>query len=115
MPSDPCGLSDFNRIEIYGQAELFLTLIGTGATRSRYELTAHHTETRALLFDLWVEASLDALIARGRQANTLPDDQVIAVALACARRILDAKAYERAEHFRLHVEPEGEVLIPHLA
>ena len=38
--ADPCGLSDFNRIETYGRAELFLTLVGTDVSRSVYELTA---------------------------------------------------------------------------
>ena len=115
MASDVCGLSNFNRVETYGRAELFVIPIGTGATRSRYELTAHDTQTGALLFDLQIEASLDELIVRGRQTGASPDDQAIAVALASARRILDALVYRQTTHFRLHIEPEGEILDPSLA
>jgi hypothetical protein len=114
MTSDPCGLSDFNRIETYGRAELFLMLVGTGVSRSLYELTAHDTQTRALLFDLWVEASLDTLIARGRQAGVSADEQAMTIAFDCACRILDAEAYRRATHFHLHIQPEGEALVPPL-
>ncbi|HLB47003.1 MAG TPA: hypothetical protein VJL59_08240 [Anaerolineales bacterium] len=115
MASDVCGLSNFNRVETYGRAELFVMLIGTGSTRSRYELTAHDTQTHALLFDLQIEASLDALLVRSRQASASPDDQAITMALACARRILGALAYRQTSHFRLHIEPEGEILDPSLA
>ena len=115
MASDVCGLSNFNRVETYRRAELFVMLIGTGATRSRYELTAHDTQTRMLLFDLQIEASLDALIARGHQAGASPDDLAIATALACARRILDALAYQQTTHFRLNIEPQGEILDPAFA
>ena len=114
MPSDPCGLSDFNRIETYGRAELFLMLVGTGVSRSLYELTAHDTQTRALLFDLRVEASLDALIARGRQAGVSADEQAMTMAFDCARRIVDAEAYWRTTHFQLRIEPEDEALAPRL-
>ncbi len=114
MASDPCGLSDFNRIETYGRAELFLMLVGTGVSRSLYELTAHDAQTRALLFDLRVEASLDTLIARGRQAGTSADEQVLALAFDYARRIVDTEAYRRTTHFRLCLEPEGEALAPPL-
>ncbi len=114
MTSDPCGLSDFNRIETYGCAELFLMLVGTGVSRSLCELTAHDTQTHALLFDLRVEASLEALIARGRQAGVSADEQAMTITFDCARRILDAEAYRRATHFRLHIQPEGEALTPPL-
>jgi len=106
MASDPCGLSDFNRIETYGRSELFLTLIGTEATHSRYELTAHDAQTRALLFD--------PLIARGRQAGLSADEQTMTMVFACARRILDAEAYRRTTHFHLHIQLEGEALAPPL-
>ncbi len=112
--ADPCGLSDFNRIAIYGHVELFVALMGTGVSRSLYELTARDAQTRALLFDLRVEASLEALIARGRQAGVSADAQAMTIAFDCARRILDAEAYRRATHFRLHIQPEGEALAPPL-
>jgi len=63
--ADPCGLSDFNRIAIYGHAELFVALMGTGVSRSLYELTAHDAQTHVLLFDLRIEASTEALARRG--------------------------------------------------
>jgi len=42
------------------------------------------TQTRALLFDLQVEASLDALIVRGWQAGIPGDEQAMTIALACS-------------------------------
>ncbi len=112
--ADPCGLSDFNRIAIYGHAELFAALMGAGVSRSLYELTAHDAQTHALLFDLRIEASAEALAWRGRQAGTPADEQVLALAFAYARRIVDAEAYRRTTHFRLQIETEAEVLAPTL-
>ncbi len=112
--ADPCGLSDFNRIETYEHAELFVALMGTGVSRSLYELTAHDAKTHVLLFDLRLEASPEALARRGRQAGTSADEQVLVLAFAYARRILDADAYRRATHFRLQIETEAEVLAPTL-
>jgi len=112
--ADPCGLSDFNRIAIYGHAELFVALMGTGVSRSLYELTAHDVQTHAMLFDLRIEASTEALARRGRQAGTSADEQVLALAFDYARRIVDAGAYERAVHFSLQVGIEAEVLAPAL-
>ena len=112
--ADPCGLSDFNRIAIYGRAELFVALMGTGVSRSLYELTAHDAQTHTLLFDLRIEASTEALARRGRQAGTSADDQVLTLAFDYARRIMDAEAYRRTTHFRLQIETEAEVLAPTL-
>ena len=112
--ADPCGLSDLNRIAIYGHAELFVALMGTGVSRSLYELAAHDAQTHVLLFDLRIEASTEALARRGRQAGTSADEQVLALAFDYARRIVDAGAYERAAHFRLQVGIEAEVLAPAL-
>ena len=112
--ADPCGLSDFNRIAIYGHAELFVALMGTGVSRSLYELTAHDAQTHVLLFDLRIEGSTEALARRRRQAGTSADEQVLALAFDYARRIVDAKAYRRTTHFRLCLEPEGEALAPPL-
>jgi len=112
--ADPCGLSDFNRIAIYGHAELFVALMGAGVSRSLYELTAHDAQTHVLLFDLRIEASTEALARRGRQAGTSADEQVLVLAFAYARRIVDAEAYRRTTHFRLCLEPEGEALVPPL-
>ena len=70
MPSDPCGLSDFNRIERYGRAELFLTLIGTGATRSLYALTTDaRRPARCSSTCRWRPASTHSLFAGGRRAS----------------------------------------------
>jgi hypothetical protein len=112
--ADPCGLSDFNRIETYGHAELFVALMGTGVSRSQYELTAHDAQTHVLLFDLRIEASTEALARRGRQAGTSADEQVLALAFDYARHIVDGEAYRRTTHFRLCLEPEGETLVPPL-
>ena len=112
--ADPCGLSDLNRIAIYGHAELFVALMGTGVSRSLYELAAHDARTHVLLFDLRIEASPEALARRGRQAGTSTDEQVLALAFDCARRIVDADAYWRATHFRLQIETQAEVLAPAL-
>ncbi len=112
--ADPCGLSDFNRIELYRDAELFIALMGTGASRSLYELTAHDTHSHVLLFDLRIEAGTEALVERGQQAGTSADAQALAIAFAYAARILDSRAYEQATHFRLQVGTESESLVPPL-
>lgn len=65
----------------YEHAEFFMYLIGTGATRSVYELTAHNRKTHAFLFDMQVEASAPALEARALKAHTNTDAQPVAVAL----------------------------------
>lgn len=80
-------------------------LIGTGVTRSLYELTAH-----ALLFDLQVEAGASALEARALKAGTNTEAQ--AVDLDYARRIIEMKAYEQGKHLRLQVEAGIESLDP---
>lgn len=87
-------------------------LIGTGATRSRYELTAHDRKTRALLFDMQVDASAPALEARALKAGTETDAQAVTVALEYARRIIETKAYEQSKRFRLQVEAKTESLQP---
>jgi len=52
-------------------------LIGTGATRSLYELTAHDRKARAFLFDMQVEASAAALEARALKAGTTPTRRLL--------------------------------------
>jgi len=54
---DLCGLYCVAEFANYENAELFMYLIGRGVTRSLHELTAHDRKMRALLFDMWVEAS----------------------------------------------------------
>lgn len=86
---DLCGLYCVAEFADYEQAEFFMYLIGTGATRSLYELTAHDRKTRALLFDMAVEAGAPALEARALKAGTDTDTQAVAVALEHARRIIE--------------------------
>jgi hypothetical protein len=94
----------------YEHAEFFMYLIGTGVTRSLYELTAHDRKTGALLFDMQVEASAPALEARALKARTNIDAQAVAVALNYARRIIETKAYEHDQRFRLQVDAKTESL-----
>lgn len=58
---DLCGLYCVAEFANYEHMEFFMYLIGTGVTRSRYELTAHDRKTRALLFDMQVEAGTESL------------------------------------------------------
>jgi hypothetical protein len=74
---DLCGLYCVAEFSNYNDAEFFMYLIGAGASRSRYELTAHHRKTRRLLFDLQVDASAPALEARARKAGTDADAQAV--------------------------------------
>ena len=46
-----CMFLDCDYTETYGEAELSLTLMGTGATRTLYVLTARETGSRRLMFD----------------------------------------------------------------
>lgn len=107
---DLCGLYCVAEFANYEQAEFFMYLIGTGVTRSLYELTAHDRKTHALLFDMQVEASAPALEARALKAGTDTDAQAVAVALDYARQIIETKAYERGKRFQLQVEAENESL-----
>ncbi len=61
---DLCGLYCVAEFADYQRAEFFMYLIGTGVSRSRYELTAHDRQTGALMFDMQVEAGAPALEAR---------------------------------------------------
>lgn len=107
---DLCGLYCVAEFANYENAEFFMYLIGTGVTRSLHELTAHDRKTRALLFDMQVEASAPALAARALKVGTNTDAQAVAVALDYARRIVETKEYEQGERFRLQVETESESL-----
>jgi hypothetical protein len=51
-------------------------MIGTGVTRSPYELTAHDRKACALLFDMQVETSAPALEARALKAGSNTDARV---------------------------------------
>jgi hypothetical protein len=103
---DLCGLYCVAEFADYQRAEFFMYLIGTGVSRSRYELTAHHRKTGALLFSMQVEASARGLEARARKAGTNSDVQAVAVALEDARQIVDADDYPPGAHFQLQVESE---------
>ena len=107
---DLCGLYCVAEFANYERAEFFMYLIGTGVTRSRYELTAHDRRTRGLLFDMQVEAGASALEARARKAGTNTDAQAVAVALDYARQIVESKAYEEGRRFRLQIEAGAESL-----
>lgn len=109
---DMCGLSCVAQFADHAGAELFVYLIGTGASRSLYELTAHDRRTHTLLFDMQVEASAPALESRALAAGTGADAQAVSVAFEHARRIIDAKAYEQSRRYRLVVEAASETLHP---
>jgi hypothetical protein len=107
---DLCGLYCVAEFANYEHAEFFMYLIGTGVTRSRYELTAHDRKTHAFLFDMQVDASAPALEACALKAGTETDAQAVVVALEYARRIIEARAYEQGKRFRLQVETRTESL-----
>lgn len=107
-----CGLSDINYFETYNNIELFLTLMGSGAIRSLYMLTAHERSSNRLLFDLRIESSLDAVFIRSRRAGTSADAQMVAIAFDYARRIIDAGVNGHPARYRLEVRPDAEVLVP---
>jgi hypothetical protein len=111
---DLCGLYCVTEFANYLQAEFFMYLIGTGVSRSRYELTAHDRKTHALLFVVQVDASAQALAVRARKAGTNTDAQAVAAAFDQARRIVETKAYEQGRRFRLQLEADAEIL-RHLA
>ena len=115
MSHDCCGLSDINYFETYNNIELFLALMGTGATRSVYMLTAHEQRSNKLLFDLRIEANLDALLMRGRRAGTSVDAQMAAIAFDYAHRIIDAGVNGHTVHYRIEVGTDSEVLVPLIA
>ncbi len=107
---DLCGLYCVAEFANYEQAEFFMYLMGTGVTRSLYELTAHDRKTHALLFDMQVEASAAALEARALKAGTNTDAQAVAIAFDYARRIIETKAYEQGKRFKLQIEARAESL-----
>lgn len=107
---DLCGLYCVTEFANYEQAEFFMYLIGTGVSRSRYELTAHDRKTHAPLFAVQVDASAPALEARARKAGTNTDAQAVAAAFAQARRIVETRAYEQGGRFQLQLEAEAENL-----
>ena len=115
MPHGCCGLSDIGYFETYNSIELFLALMGTGATRSVYMLTAHERRSNKLLFDLRIETNLDALLMRGRRAGTSADAQMAAIAFDCAHRIVDAGVNGHTVHYRFEVGTDSEVLVPPIA
>jgi hypothetical protein len=101
---------DYN--ETYGEAELSLALMGTGATRTLYLLTAREAVTRRLMFDMRIEAGLDDLMARARRANRSTDNELRDVGVSYARYLVDDGAYRYARHFRLQVDESAEMLEP---
>lgn len=103
---DLCGLYCVTEFADYKRAEFFMYLIGTGVTRSRYELTAHDRKTGTLLFDMQVEATAPALEERARKAGTNSDAQAVAVALEHARQIVETDEFQPGAHFQLQIESE---------
>jgi len=110
-----CGLSGCDYAESYGEAELFLSLMGTGTTRSLYMLTVREADTHRPMFDVRVEAELDDLMERARRTNRPPDDELRAVGVSYARYLVDGGAYRHAPHFRLEIGDRDEVLEPLVA
>lgn len=109
---DLCGLNCVAEFADYQGAEFFMYLIGTGASRTRYELTACDRKTGALLFDIQVEASVGALEARACKAGTRFDTQAVALTLEHARQIVAAGSVPPGAHFQLEVESETVRLRP---
>jgi hypothetical protein len=101
---DLCGLYCVAEVANYEKAHFFMYLIGSGVTRSRYELTAHDRKTGELLFGMQVDASAKGLEARAHKANTSTDAQAVSVAVGYARQIVDTKAYGHGNRFLLEVE-----------
>ncbi len=107
-----CFFSGCDYAETYGDAELSLALMGTGATRSLYMLTARQAGTHRPMFDVRIEAGLDELMLRARRANRSTDNELRAVAVSYARYLVDDGAYRFAQHFRLLVDESAETLEP---
>lgn len=107
-----CGFSGCDYAETYGDAELFLALMGTGATRSLYMLTVREAGTHRPMFDVRIEAGLERLMVRARRANRSTDDELRAVAVSYACHLVDGGGYRQAPHFRLEIGDMDEVLQP---
>ncbi len=101
---DLCGLYCPAELADYKQAEFFVYLIGTGVSRSLYQLTAQDRDSGAELFDMQIEAEARALQFRAHKAGTATEDQAVRVALEHARRIVDAADFPPGAHFQLQVE-----------
>jgi hypothetical protein len=106
---DMCGSCCVYQLSDYGDAELFVYLIGTGVSRSVYELTAHDRASKALLFDLRLEADPAGLERRARSSGTDSDGQAVALAINVAQRVIDAKTYIHQKSFRLLLDDAGTV------
>ena len=109
---DLCGLTSCDYSETYGEAELSLALMGTGTTRSLYILVAREILSKRFMFDLRVEAGMEALMARARRANRSADGELRSVAVSYARYVVDIGAYHHTPHFRLEIGENDEVLEP---
>jgi len=107
-----CMFPDCDYNETYGEAELSLALMGTGATRTLYVMTAREAATGRLMFDMRIEAGLDDLMVRARRANRSTDNELRDVGVSYAHYLVDDGAYRFAEHFRLLVDDSGETLEP---
>lgn len=107
-----CCTCDCSFLETYRNTELFLTLIGTGVHRSVYQLTAHERASNRLLFDMRVEAEVDALLVRGHRSGISADALMAGVAFDHARRIVDAGANGAPVHYRLEVGADTDRLAP---
>ncbi len=107
---DLCGLYCVTEFADYEHAEFFMYLIGTGVTRSVYELTANDKKSKALLFDIQVEADAPALEARALKAQTHTDTQAVKIAMGYARKIVDTNAYQQGKRFKLSIQAETKSL-----
>ena len=94
----------------YEVAEFFMYLIGTGVTRTLYELTAQDRKTHTHLFDIQVEGSAEALESRAHKAGTNSDEQAVAAAFKVARRIIDTNAYKHHQNWHLEIRGASESL-----
>jgi len=107
-----CFFSNCDYAETYGDAELSLALMGTGATRTLYMLTAREAATRRLLFDMRIEAGADDLMVRARRANRSTDNELRDVAISYARYLIDDGAWRSVARYRLEVREKDETLEP---
>ena len=88
----------------YERAEFSMYLIGTGVTRTLYELTARDRKTHAHLFDIRVEGTAEALAFRAHQAGTNSDAEAVSAAFQYARKVIDTNAYRNNKRFHLELK-----------
>ena len=100
---DLCSVYCVEELAAYDRAEFSMYLVGTGITRTLYELTARDRLTHAHLFDIRVEGTAQALDARALRAGTNSDAQAVLAAFKVARRIIDTNTHLHTRRFLLEL------------